>query len=451
MSDAADPVSAFIVAAVVPRDASHAAGTIERAEEIRTAHPEVANANIHTAAILGDAAGVRQFIERDRANATAQGGPHVWDALTYLCFSNYLKHERARTEGFVRAASALLDAGASANTGWWEPDHQPHPEWEPVLYGACGVAHHPEMTRLLLERGANPNDGEVVYHSPETHDNAALQLLVETGKLTAESLALMLIRKHDWHDYEGAKFLLEHGADPNGPRERGWHAMHHALARDNSLEMFELLLDHGADARSLIDGTSAIARAAREGRRDVLELFAQRGIPLELDGVDRLIAACARGDAAAVRVIAQREPHLVSEVRALGGDLLAKFTGTDNLPGVRQLLDLGVDVTAPFTEGDGYHGEPKNSLAIHVAAWRGRPAVVKLLIERGSPVDVPDANGRTPLALAVRACVDSYWTERRSPESVKALLDAGASVSGVPFPSGYTEVDELLKSHLPDR
>ncbi len=30
------------------------------------------------------------------------------------------------------------------------------------------------------------------------------------------------------------------------------------------------------------------------------------------------------------------------------------------------------------------------SLAIHVAAWRGFPAVVQLLIEAGSPVDVPD-------------------------------------------------------------
>jgi hypothetical protein len=72
---------------------------------------------------------------------------------------------------------------------------------------------------------------------------------------------------------------------------------------------------------------------------------------------------------------------------------------------------------------------------------------VKLLIERGSPVDVADGKGRTPLALAVRACVDSYWTERRSPESVDALLRAGASVSRVRFPSGYAEVDELLRKY----
>ena len=48
--------------------------------------------------------------------------------------------------------------------------------------------------------------------------------------------------------------------------------------------------------------------------------------------------------------------------------------------------------------------------------------------------------------LAVRACVDSYWTRRRSPESVKALLDAGASVRGVLFPSGYDDVDELYQN-----
>lgn len=106
---------------------------------------------------------------------------------------------RARTEGFVQAAQALLNAGASANTGFYSNDHQP-PEFESVLYGAAGVAHHAEVTRLLLERGADPNDGEVVYHTPETYDNAALKLLIETGKLTADSLAAMLLRKCDWHD-----------------------------------------------------------------------------------------------------------------------------------------------------------------------------------------------------------------------------------------------------------
>jgi len=89
----------------------------------------------------------------------------------------------------------------------------------------------------------------------------------------------------------------------------------------------------------------------------------------------------------------------------------------------------------------------RNSTAVHVAAWRARPAVVRLLIEHGAAVNASDGCGRSPLALAVRACVDSYWQERRTPESVQALLQAGASVSGVTFPCGYRAVDDLLEAH----
>ncbi len=108
------------------------------------------------------------------------------------------------------------------------------------------------------------------------------------------------------------------------------------------------------------------------------------------------------------------------------------------------LLDFGVDVHAVFHEGDEYWGIGKNSTALHVAAWRASHRTVKLLIERGADVNAVDGKGRTPLQLAVRACVDSYWTGLRSPDSVAALLAAGASPTGTLYPCGYAAVDELL-------
>ena len=430
----------LVEAACVPLDEAHVSGTLERANAVLAAHPDLAGSSLHAAAILGDAAAVRRHLAPDPGQATAKGGPRQWDALTHLCFSRYLRLDPSRSAGFVEAATALLDAGAGADSGFTHED-----EWECVLYGAAGVARHAGLTKLLLDHGAEPNDGEVVYHAPESYDNAVVKLLVETGKLTADSLVVMLIRKHDWHDYEGVSYLLDHGADPN--RVSGWGqcAIHQALRRDNALPIVERLLDAGADPFVEWKGLSGVAMAARFGRGDVLELLESRGFPLAFSGMLRLAAACARKDEAQVRELASREPALVEEVVANAGELLGEFAGVGNADGVRLLLDLGAPVDAPFAEGDPYFDIARGATALHVAAWRAWPATVKLLLERGAKVGARDGKGRTPLQLAVRACVDSYWADRRTPESVEALLRSGASPADVKLPTGYDALDALLR------
>ncbi|MCL4850738.1 MAG: ankyrin repeat domain-containing protein, partial [Bryobacteraceae bacterium] len=291
-----DPVAAFIEAACVPLD-WHSSGTLDEAGMILARYPNVAQAGIYTAAILADEANIRTYLARDAAGATEKGGPRGWDALTYLCFSRYLRLDRTRSDAFVRTARALLDVGASANTGWIEMiDHpNPRPVLESAIYGAAGIAQHAELTRLLLEYGADPNDEETPYHVVETHDNTVLQILLESGKLNARSLSTLLLRKCDWHDPEGVRLLLEHGANPNLITDWGRSALHQAVRRDNSLTILECLLDYGADP-SLPDrhGVSAIAIAAHRGRGAALDLFEQRGAAIHLTGVDALLAACAR-------------------------------------------------------------------------------------------------------------------------------------------------------------
>jgi ankyrin repeat protein len=439
--------AAFIEAASVPRTASHGSGTLDQAQAILARDPDVARSSIYTAAILGDEDSVRGFLARDPGLATAPGGPYGWDALTHLCFSRYLRLDASRSEAFVRTARTLLDAGASANTGWYEASDHPdsRPLLESAIYGAAGIARHVGLTKLLLEHGADPNDGETPYHVPETYDNAVLTVLLDSGRLNAASLGCLLLRKTDWHDLAGVRLILERGADAGRITQFGDNALHHAIRRDNSLAIIEALLDAGADlALRSRDGRSAAEMAAHRGRGDVLAMLERRGVALAFHGVDRLIAACARDDRDAIRSLMASEPSLVTELREHGGTLLAEFAGVGNVSGVRHLLDCGVSPGALYEQGDGYFGIAKHSTALHVAAWRAWPEVVKELIARGVPVNVVDARGRTALALAVRACVDSYWTSRRSPDSVKALLDAGATADGITLPSGYDEVDALF-------
>src|ERR1700744_1806176 len=176
-------------------------GSLDEADAILARQPDLAFGDIHVAAILGDYPQVRELLAAEPALATQTAEPYGGTALVYLALSKYLRLGRRPSADFVRAAAALLDAGADPNSGFKAKDD--HGDYETPLYGAAGVAHNADLTRLLIERGADPTDGEVVYHSPEAEDLSAMKVVVETGRLSPADLSLMLIRKHDWHDPDG--------------------------------------------------------------------------------------------------------------------------------------------------------------------------------------------------------------------------------------------------------
>ena len=109
-----------------------------------------------------------------------------------------------------------------------------------ALYGAAGVVHDPERTRALLEAGADPDDGESLYHSTEAGDTACLRLLLEHGASTSGTNALA--HALDYEPLEPVRLLLDAGADPNEGA-----LVAHAIRRGRGVDAVRLLAEHGAD------------------------------------------------------------------------------------------------------------------------------------------------------------------------------------------------------------
>jgi ankyrin repeat protein len=378
-------------------------GTLEQADAMLAAQPEVATGDIYAAAVIGDSDEVRWLLAEDRERATAHGGPYGWDSLTYLCFSRYLRLRPS--DGFVNAAEALLEAGADPNTGFSEPAHQPEPTFESALYGAAGVAHHGGLTRLLLAHDADPNlGGEVAYHGAEGFDDEAMIAVVESGRLATEGLTTMLHRKLDWTDRAGVSRLLEHGADPNALSAWGDRALHHSLARDNALPLLELLMDFGADpslGAPNFDGRSAVAVAARCGRADALQLFEQRGYTIELAGDDAFWQRLSRADRAGTLASLETELGIVQRLESSQPGIVATLAGAGNTDAVALALDLGFPLSAE---------------ALPTAVWRERTETVRLLLARGG-----SASGDV-LSLAERALTEmSDFTPHHTTEIIEML------------------------------
>jgi ankyrin repeat protein len=325
----------------------------------------------------------------------AQGGPRNWAPLLYVCHSCFAS---------ARVAKELLDRGA-------DPDASFVNEYGPMsaLSGAAGVVHDPELTRVLLQAGADPDDGESLYHSTEAEDTDCLRLLLEHGATIAGTNALP--HALDDERTEHVRLLLEAGADPNeGP------ILVHAVRRGRSPEVLRLLVEHGADLErpggewSRGGDRTAYQHAVRRGRLDLAETLAELGASTAVEPVDQALGAVSRGERPVV--------PLPDELDEDAGEILilAALWGPANI-----VLDL----VGPNFRGR-VGGSPDGPLLAH-AAWVGNPELVRILLERGADAGArADADFDTPLGWAALGS-QAYELPGRDYVAVAELLTAAGN------------------------
>lgn len=412
-----------------------------RAAELLRAEPELGRANIFTAGAAGEIEYVEKVLRDDPQAAHRPGGPLNTVPLLYVCSSGFLRTDANRARNIFQIARLLLKHGADPNAVWITgPKENP---WRlSALYAAAGRVNHSELTQLLLEAGANPNDNESLYHSAEFKDHACTLLLLRHGARIERSNAVH--RKLDYDDIEGLRLFLDHGADPNLSNHQGDRLVHWAITNGRRVDFIQLLAERGADLRARnSQGLTPFQLASHLGQSEVTAFLASRGATEELTPQERFVAACARGDDETVRALLAQDSGLMSAMKAMDCGLLAKMAWRGNTQAVRTMLAAGFDVAAT-----GRHGET----ALHNAAWMGYAEMIDMLLRAGAPTDVVESRfNTTPLGWAIHGSFHSVDGEGRplAPGAdhariVEAILRAGAKPPAQMPESASEAVENVL-------
>jgi len=400
-----------------------------RAARMLATTPELANYDLATALVLGDADTVRAAVERDPAIVTRHDPLTGWTALHAVCASrwHYLDHERA--DGLVATARLLLAAGADANGRIAQGGRS---EGSSPMRCAAGSAStgvgHEAIMALLINHGAQIED-EDIYLAAFSRDRRCLQLLLDHAdvpRIARKALSAPISTR----DTDGVRMLLEAGADPcRFASDDGVplpSVIYAAVEAGCPAELLELLVAHGADPSALgPDGRSPAGLAALRGREDLSEFFARHGQSEHATASERFIAVCMRADRAeAMRRIAAN-PGLLDGLGDAEHAALADAAEAGNAAAVTLMLDLGFPIAQRREDG---------ATALHAASYGGRAEVVALLLARGADIESPDGTwGSAALEWAAVGSGERAATNRDADwvATVRTLIESGASTAAI--------------------
>jgi ankyrin repeat protein len=369
-------------------------------------NPELIADDPYLACAIGDENALRQATEVDPTWVNRPGGPLRLPPLFAVVHSGLLRVDEFR-ERLHRCARLLITAGADVNQpifSRWPPGSLDKPDDRyplSALYGAAGANHDAALTEVLLDAGANPNDGESLYHSLE--NNVCMRLLLEHGARIAGSNAIY--RAIDLENDTALKLLLQHGGDPNEPARNApltdWGSpLAWAIYRRRPRHA-KALLEAGADtARPTADGVSPYRLALHFGLSDVADLLRARTDMPEISDEERFVAACARGDEAEARAIQVGRPDLPASLSPKQLRLLPDMAAAGADDAVKVMVRLGWPIAV--------RGGDWDASALNHAVFRGNAGLTRFLLEHGAEWTEPHGYGDN-------ACGSLGWASCNEP------------------------------------
>ena len=399
--------------------ASATSADLRRARTLLDADPALARHDLACACLTGEADEVSRRLAARPAAVSEPTGPRGWQPILYPCFSRLLRGDPQRAPEIREVVRRLLAAGADPNAFFVNDDG-----WLQVaLYGAAGIAGDPELTRMLLQAGADPTDdrdgyhaNEVLYHACEFRDPTCAMLVIDAGA-RQDLVDRNLGRALNFPNPEMIEMFCTHGARASAG------SLHQAVWRRRPPRTVAALLDAGApiDAPDE-DGMTALQIAVRWGEETVAALLRERG-------ADQ--AAVTNEDRGIGRYLCGRDHDLPAGIALPVLDEMVRMSiQGGHLEAMFRLLDVGARID----------GNPDSEeIPLGDAGWRGRVQMARELIERGAALTFRDGGSAIGAALhGSRHCHDpeggpTMRTADEIPkqpyaEIVRMLLAAGAIV-----------------------
>jgi ankyrin repeat protein len=365
------------------------AGDRAAAGQLLAEHPQLPAENLFVAAACANVPEVRRLLNERPSAATATGGPHAWSPLLYQAYARHDPH--ISPAATLETAQLLLDAGADPNDGrFWHALPTPFTVLTGVLGGGeSDQPPHPNaiaFARLLLRSGADPNDGQALYNRMFATSDDHLELLFDYG--------LGRDTQGPWHR------LLSESLE--SPTEMLRSLLAWAVTHDQRRRV-ALLAEHGVDIFSPFTeqrsprGQTPVEVALVNGHRELAnQLLALGAPPPQLSAADTFVAAVLAGDAEQVR---RTPPEVVAAVRRERTGLVTWAAARGAANAVELLIAAGFDVN-----GLGRSDIPSNRpwhTALHAAVENGDVTLARTLLALGADPDITDQRfDATPLGWA---------------------------------------------------
>jgi ankyrin repeat protein len=405
----------------------------------------------------GDAAAIARLLD-----AGANPNVALWEGESPLM--------TAARSGTGEGVRLLLEAGADPNARetsrdqtalMWAVTQGQHQVVQVLLDAGADVeARSKVRPRLMYDVGPNAgvfDQGVIVnlggftalLFAARHGDVASARLLLAAGAAVdnpaANGASPLVVATHSGHT-AFSLLLLAEGAVPDAIGA-GYTALHAAVLRGD-LTTVEALLDRGADPNIRLAQGTPIRRTSEDwtlSSRYVSATPFWLAASFREPAIMRLLAAAGANPTLTItevwRGVVERAGG-VGPPRVVGGfvtPLMAAVRGSSDrgrfflvnpdpvveeqrtLEAVAVAVDLGADLEATDYSG---------TAALHDAASRNLPSVVRLLANRGADLDVENGRGRTPIQLAVAASrrprVVTFGTEWTGETAVDVLRELGA-------------------------